>query len=324
MRIASFLHPDIQDAIALWLTSLGHQLSQHTDSAERLVTDYQHLQQLNTQNCTLAPQHWLLIDSQLNTTQTIQALQRGCGYISTAPLDKTTLKDWLAGTNPLPNMLSNSYDLIKIGMPAAFEQVFFQSGLLIFLVFLASYGNAAFATYGIGLSILGLMIVIAFSFSISSATLVSQHLGAGDKQGAYRAGWRAMRTCVYIMIAGGALMSVFAEQIARFMIDDPEVIALLVPFTYIISCSLPLMAVEFSMAGALRGAGDTRYPMMVTVFSILLSRILVPFILVQLGASVFWLYATSLLDFGIKSSLNMHRFRKRDWMNSSQYQQLPS
>lgn len=226
--------------------------------------------------------------------------------------------------NPLPNMLRNSYDLIKIGMPAAFEQIFFQSGLLIFLVFLASYGNAAFATYGIGLSILGLMIVIAFSFSISSATLVSKHLGAGDKQGAYRAGWRAMRTCVYIMIAGGALMSFFAKQIAHFMIDDQEVIALLVPFTYIISCSLPLMGVEFSMAGALRGAGDTRYPMMVTVFSILLSRILVPFIMVQLGASVFWLYATSLLDFGIKSSLNMHRFRRRDWMNSTQHQQLPS
>ena len=106
MHIASFLHPDTQDAIAVWLTSLGHQLSQHTDTAERLVTDYQHLQQLNTQNCTLEPQHWLLIDSQLSTTQTIQALQRGCGYISTAPLDKTTLKDWLAGTNPLPNMLA--------------------------------------------------------------------------------------------------------------------------------------------------------------------------------------------------------------------------
>ena len=225
--------------------------------------------------------------------------------------------------NPLPNMLRNTYDLIKIGMPAAIEQIFFQSGLLIFLVFLASYGDAAFATYGIGLSILGLMIVIAFSFSISSATLVSQHLGAGDKQGAYSAGWRAMRTCVYIMIGGGAVMSFFAHDIARFMIDDPEVIALLVPFTYIISCSLPLMGIEFSMAGALRGAGDTRSPMMVTVFSILLSRILVPFILVQIGATVFWLYATSLLDFGIKSSLNMRRFRKRDWLNSTRYQHLP-
>ncbi|MDG1164672.1 MAG: MATE family efflux transporter, partial [Porticoccaceae bacterium] len=199
------------------------------------------------------------------------AIGNGVGSIITVII---FLLLWIFGklsfkpANPLPGLLTNGRELVKIGMPAAFEQMFFQGGLLIFLVFLASYGNAAFATYGVGLSILGLMIVVAFSFSISSATLVSQYLGAGDKKGAYDAGWRTMRTCVYIMVAGGLLMSFFAEEIARFMINDPEVIALLVPFTYIISCSLPLMGIEFSMAGALRGAGDTRYPMMVTVFSI--------------------------------------------------------
>jgi putative MATE family efflux protein len=248
------------------------------------------------------------------------AIGNGVGSIVTIVI---FLLLWICGklsfkpANPIPDLLTNGRDLVKIGMPAAFEQLFFQSGLIIFLVFLASYGNAAFATYGIGLTILGLMIVIALSFSISSATLVSQHLGAGDKQGAYNAGWRTMRTCVYIMILGGALMSLFAEEIASFMIDDPDVIALLVPFTYIISCSLPLMGVEFSMAGALRGAGDTRYPMMVTVVSIALSRILAPFVLVQMGADVMWLYATSLLDFGIKSSLNMRRFRNKKWMDAT-------
>ena len=249
------------------------------------------------------------------------AIGNGVGSIITVII---FLLLWIFGklsfkpANPLPGLLTNGRELVKIGMPAAFEQMFFQAGLLIFLVFLASYGNAAFATYGVGLSILGLMIVIAFSFSISSATLVSQYLGAGDKKGAYDAGWRTMRTCVYIMVAGGLLMSFFAEEIARFMINDPEVIALLVPFTYIISCSLPLMGIEFSMAGALRGAGDTRYPMMVTVFSIGLSRILVPFTMVQMGADVMWLYATSLLDFGIKSSLNMRRFRNKKWQQVGQ------
>ena len=225
---------------------------------------------------------------------------------------------WLSfkPSNPLPDIVENGKTLIDIGMPAAFEQATFQAGMLLFMIFLASYGNAAFAAYGIGLSILGLIIVIAFSFSISAATLVSQHLGANDKQGAYNAGWRTMRTCLYIMIAGSLMMSLFAEEIARFMINDPEVIALIVPFIYIISCSLPLMGIEFSMAGALRGAGDTRYPMMVTIFSIALSRVLVPFVMVQVGADVMWLYATSLLDFGIKSSLNMRRFRKKAWLQA--------
>ena len=103
MRIASFLHTEIQDAIELWLTSLDHELTQQTEDAKRLVVDYQ---QLKTQEHTIDPQYWLLIDSQLSTTQTIQALQQGCGYISTAPLDKTTLENWLAGNNPLPNMLA--------------------------------------------------------------------------------------------------------------------------------------------------------------------------------------------------------------------------
>ena len=217
--------------------------------------------------------------------------------------------------NPLPDFISNGRALVKIGMPAAAEQMFFQAGLLVFLVFLTRYGNAAFATYGIGLSILGLMIVVAYSFSISSAILVSQHLGAGDKKGAYDAAKKTARTSVYLMIVGGAVISLFAEEIARFMIDDSEVITLMVPFIYIISCSLPLMGIEFSMAGALRGAGDTRYPMMVTLFSIALSRVLVPWVLVEMGADVIWLYATSLLDFGIKSSLNTIRFRKKAWLN---------
>ena len=56
--------------------------------------------------------------------------------------------------------------------------------------------------------------------------------------------------------------------------------------------------------------------MMVTIFSIALSRVLVPFVMVQVGADVMWLYATSLLDFGIKSSLNMRRFRKKAWLQA--------
>jgi len=97
-------------------------------------------------------------------------------------------------SNPTPDFLSNGKTLINIGLPAAFEQAFFQGGLLIFMVFLAGYGSAPFAAYGIGLSILGLVIVVAFSFSISSAAVVSQHLGAGDFKGAYDAGLKTMRT----------------------------------------------------------------------------------------------------------------------------------
>ena len=45
------------------------------------------------------------------------------------------------------------------------------------------------------------------------------------------------------------------------MIDDPEVVRLTVIFIYILGAVQPLMAIEFALGGALRGAGDTRFPL---------------------------------------------------------------
>ncbi len=103
MHIACYLSPATEDAIGVWLNALDHSVKADSEVTHRLVTDYQHLHQLST---SLAPSYWLLIDSQLSTTQTLQALQLGCGYISTAPLDKTTLEHWLTATDPLPDMLA--------------------------------------------------------------------------------------------------------------------------------------------------------------------------------------------------------------------------
>ena len=106
MRIAIQLSEEIGAAISVWLTALGHELVKVADNPERLALDHQHLHTIDQASCPVANQHWLLIDSQLSTTQTIQALQQGCGYITTAPLDKDTLANWLTGTSPLPNMLA--------------------------------------------------------------------------------------------------------------------------------------------------------------------------------------------------------------------------
>lgn len=44
---------------------------------------------------------------------------------------------------------------------------------------------------------------------------------------------------------------------------------------------MSLMAIEFSITGALRGEGDTRYSMVVTLFSIGFNRVIAPLMLLQ-------------------------------------------
>src|SRR5437016_11361431 len=83
--------------------------------------------------------------------------------------------------------------LVRIGYPAAFEQVAWQGGFVAFLWFIALYGTAPYAAYGIGCTLLSFSFVVGFGFSVAASTVVGQRLGARDPEGATRGGWRAMR-----------------------------------------------------------------------------------------------------------------------------------
>ena len=164
-------------------------------------------------------------------------------------------------------------EIFEVGLPAALEQVIFQIGITAFLILVAFYGTEAYAAYGIGVQILSFSIVIGFGFSIAGATLVGQHLGAKNEEQAKRAGWGAMRLSIISMTFFGVLITIFAEPLARYMIDNDEVVRLTVIFIWLLGSMQPLMAIEFSLGGALRGAGDTKTPLAITLTCLLFIRV---------------------------------------------------
>ena len=203
--------------------------------------------------------------------------------------------------------------LVAVAVPAALEQLVFQSGFIAFTFLMARYGTAALAAYGIGVQILSLSFVVGFGFSIASSTLVGQHLGARDPQRATQSGWRAMRYAVFSMSALSVLIIALAEPIARSMIADPEVVRLTVAFIYCLGIAQPLMAVDFALSGALRGAGDTRFPLFSTFASLIGGRVLLAFVFSGLGLSVEWVYGALLADYVIKATLMITRFKSGRW-----------
>jgi putative MATE family efflux protein len=227
---------------------------------------------------------------------------------------------WLS--NQLPVKYSSIFtldtyrvrEIFKVGLPAALEQVIFQGGITAFLILVALYGTEAYAAYGIGVQILSFSFVIGFGFSIAGATLVGQHLGAGDTDQARRAGWGAMRLSIVSMTFFGILITLFAEPLARFMIDNDEVVRLSVIFIWLLGSMQPLMAIEFSLGGALRGAGDTKTPLMITLTCLLFIRVLLALIFFMLDASVEIIFSTLVADYIVKGFLYVARFRSNKWM----------
>ncbi len=206
--------------------------------------------------------------------------------------------------------------LASIGAPSVLEQGIVQLAFLMFFSIVARYGTSAYAAYGIGISLVSFSIVVGFGFGIATATLVGQQLGAGRPEQAVAAGWRSMRMAVVAMSILSLALVWFARDLARFMIDDPEVVELTVIFIYMIAASQPMMACEFTLGGALRGAGDTRFPLRATFCGIVLGRLVPAWIAASLGLSVYWIFGAMMFDYLIKGLMLLYRFHSRKWLDS--------
>jgi putative MATE family efflux protein len=205
--------------------------------------------------------------------------------------------------------------LVSIATPSVIEQGIVQLAFLAFFAIVAQYGTEPFAAYGIGISLVAFSIVIGFGFGIATATLVGQHLGAGRPEHAVLAASRSLRMALAAMTLLSILLAWFAEPLARFMIDDAEVVHLTVTFIYFIAFAQPMMAVEFTLGGALRGAGDTRSPLVATFCGIILGRLLPALLFLWLDLSVYWIFAVMLFDYAIKATMLFHQFRARRWLD---------
>lgn len=230
------------------------------------------------------------------------------------------LVKWLAGRYVFKPLIREAFNstrfkrLLKLGTPAAIEQVVIQSSFIIFLTFVAAYGTPAFAAYGIGITILSLCIVIGMGFGAASATLSGQNLGASNPEAARASGWIATKMAVACMslVALGAF--VFRSGLASLLSVDPEVQAYTEFFIIILALIQPLMAIEFTIGSALRGGGETRFPLLVTFMGILGGRFALGALVVIFDGPVEAIYSVIIADYLIKAIMLIVRFRSDAWI----------
>ena len=205
--------------------------------------------------------------------------------------------------------------LLHIGYPAGMEVAVFQAGYFAFLMLIGHYyGTTAFAAYNVGASLLMACFVVGFGFSIAGATLAGQHLGAGDPAGAARSGWRSALYAVSAMGSIGLLVAIYAPELAAFFLgDEPETLRLTVQMAYIMAATTPLIAIEFAIGGALRGAGDTRFPLIATIVGLIGARCTLAATFTILGWPVVWVYAAMIAEAVVKGGMLVARFRSGRW-----------
>jgi len=205
--------------------------------------------------------------------------------------------------------------ILRIGLPTALEQGAWQAGLWLFLRLVAHYGTEPVSAYLIGVRILAFSFVPGLAFSTAAATLVGQHLGAGEPDLAARSGWRANQLAMIVMaVVGGAIIAAAPWIAGYFGAAGPRTVALTITFIWILGAAQPLMAVEFALGGALRGAGDTRFPLVSILSGLFVFRLGGALLVTHvLHGGVVAVWSCLLADYVVKALLLAGRFRSGRW-----------
>ena len=76
----------------------------------------------------------------------------------------------------------------------------------------------------------------------------------------------------------------------------------------------PLMAIDFSLGGALRGAGDTRYPLLTVILGFYVCRLGFAYLVTfTFALGILWLWLAVLGDYAARAALKARRFRSGAW-----------
>ena len=205
--------------------------------------------------------------------------------------------------------------ILRIGLPTAIEQTIWQMGLILFLRLIAGYGTEAVSAYLIGVRILSFSFVPGIGFSTAASTLVGQYLGADRPDEAARFGWRSNLGAMIVMGCVGLLIIVNARFLAgQFGAAGQATVDLTVSFIYILGAVQPLMAVEFALGGALRGAGDTRFPLVAILTGLFVFRLGSAFTLQTFFTpSVVDIWLCLVSDYAVKALMLAWRFGSGRW-----------
>jgi len=152
--------------------------------------------------------------------------------------------------------------LLKLGAPAATQLLCEIGAFSAATALCARLGPVPLAGHEIALNCAALTFMVPLGISSAAAVRVGQQLGRGDPDAARRAGWSAIFIGVGFMACSGAVFVSAPKLIARLFTPNPAVIQ--------VGAQLLLVAAAFQLfdglqtvaTGALRGAADTRTPML--------------------------------------------------------------
>lgn len=200
--------------------------------------------------------------------------------------------------------------ILRIGIPSACENSFFQLGRAVVVSMIALFGTVQTSANAVANTIDGVGIIIGQAMGLAMVTVVGQCVGAGDtRQASYYMkkllGWTYM-----LQGTSNVLIILFLKPIIGLYSSlSPETEQLAWNLVMIHSvCAIFMWPVSFVLPNALRAASDVKFTMWVGIGSMIAMRICLSWLMCvhwQWGATGVWI--AMILDWVVRISFFVPR-----------------
>ena len=212
--------------------------------------------------------------------------------------------------------------ILRIGVPAAADGALAWIGIFLFLM-VVSRGTSgvadevALAAHVVGVRIEALTYLPADAWGFAAAAMVGQALGAGDPERARKSGHAAALQCSLLGLFMSVIYFFAARPIYAFMHSNPHVVEVGIPaFKLLALFQIPLV-VGTIYVHALRGAGDTRYPLWINLFGIFVVRLPLAYLCgVVLGGGLIGAWIGMCSDLGARAVMAWVRYVRGKWIRT--------
>lgn len=159
-------------------------------------------------------------------------------------------------------------DVVNLALPILAEQIFVMSMGMVNTMMAGHIGNEAVSAVGMVDSINNIVISFFSALAVGGMVVVAQFIGQSNIKKANSSMKQALYSAILISIVITILMFIFKKFILSFLFGaaEPSVIHSANIYLSITLLTYPLITMDLICNGILRGAGDTKTPMKITIF----------------------------------------------------------
>lgn len=212
--------------------------------------------------------------------------------------------------------LSILKSMMKLSLPFALEQIFFNGGSMLAQTYLVTLGTVSVAANAIAFSAFNIIYSAGLAVSTLATTIIGQCVGAGDKKLTRSYSIKLLRLGTVATIISILILLPMMPLILKLYHAPKETLSLIYSLLIIAVIPMPFFwSASNILPNILRSAGDSLFSSVVSLITMWTIRIGLGYVLsIRMGIGVQGVWICMGIEWAVRTLVFLTRYRSEEWL----------